>query len=86
MRFTLGCRAEVGVAQESNPSKTNVVCGIRREREAVADGSVDWAFGDALTYVLLLPVRGVHGVAPGVGNLGGRVGVSCKTKERREVG
>lgn len=42
-----------------------------------------------VTYVLLLPVLGVHGIRPGVGHLGGCIGVRCddkkKWKEMREV-
>ena len=33
------------------------------------------------THVLLLPVLGVGGVEPGVGHLGGRVGIGCGTGE-----
>ena len=43
------------------------VCRERCEGGIRAEGVV--------TYVLLLPVPGVHGVVPRVGNLGGSVGV-----------
>ena len=49
--------------------------GSKGGRAGRCEGGI-WARG-VVTYVLLLPVSGVHGVVPRVGNLGGSVGVGC---------